>query len=83
MVHPSTYVKDTVFGIWGFNHDRSVPEITQAVLDSGAVLTYAKLKGYNPLVWPAGQVAPMPIQLTYMQGGTGPIPGRPYLRQAI
>jgi hypothetical protein len=66
---PATYVKDTVFGIWGFNHDKAVPEITQAVLDSGAVLTYARLTGYNTLVWPAQQVAPMPIQLTYIQGG--------------
>lgn len=66
---PGSYIKDTVFGIWGFKHDRAVPEITQAVLDSGAILTYAKLKGYNTAVWSTSQVAPMPIQLTYKQGG--------------
>lgn len=67
---PNPYVKDTVFGIWGFKYDKAVAEITQAILDSGAVLTYAKLSGYNPTVWPAQQVAPMPIQLTYISGST-------------
>ena len=67
---PNSYVKDTVFGIWGFKYDKAVTEITQAILDSGAVLTYAKLSGYNPTVWPAQQVAPMPIQLTYISGST-------------
>lgn len=66
---PATYQKDTVFGIWGFNHVKDAPEITQNILDSGTVLTFAKLLGYNPLVWKTNEVAPLPITLTYMQGG--------------
>ncbi len=66
---PATYQKDTVFGIWGFKHNQPAPEITQAVLDSAAILTFGKLAGYNAAVWPAGTVAPLPITITYMQGG--------------
>ena len=65
----TSYVKDTVFGIWGFTHTRSAPAITQAILDSGSVLVYAKLLGYNPLVWPTSQVGQLPITLTYVQSG--------------
>jgi hypothetical protein len=66
---PATYKKDTVFGIWGFNYSQPVAAITQSILDSGTVLTFGKLLGYNPLVWPAGQVGQLPITITYMQGG--------------
>lgn len=66
---PATYKKDTVFGIWGFNYTHSDPAITQAMLDSGAVLTFGKMHGYNPAVWPAGQVGQLPITITYQQGG--------------
>lgn len=66
---PTTYKKDTVFGNWGFRHDQPVAAITQSILDSGAVLTFGKLLGYNPLVWPAGQVGQLPIAVTYQQGG--------------
>lgn len=65
---PSPYTKDTVFGIWGFNYKQAAPGITQTILDSGLVLTYAKLAGYNALIWPAGQVGQMPVSLTYVQG---------------
>jgi hypothetical protein len=67
---PAAYTKDTVFGIWGFNYNKATADITQQILDSGAVITYAKLLGYNPTVWPAAQVAPLPIQLTYVSGST-------------
>lgn len=66
---PNAYVKDTVFGIWGFNFDKAVPAITQSILDSGAVLVYGKLLGYNPAVWPSTRVSQMPISLTYKQSG--------------
>ncbi len=66
---PGSYTKDTVFGIWGFNYNKPEPRITQGIVDQGSVLVYAKLLGYNPSVWPAAEVALMPIQLTYMQGG--------------
>lgn len=67
---PDTYKKDTVFGIWGFNYIQDAPAITQNILDSGTVIVYGKLLGYNQLVWPTNQVAPLPISLTYVQGGT-------------
>jgi hypothetical protein len=66
---PATYKKDTIFGSWGFSHTQPVAAITQPILDSGVVLTFAKLQGYNSLVWPAGQVGQLPITITYMQGG--------------
>ena len=67
---PDTYKKDTIFGIWGFNYIQDAPAITQNVLDSGTVIVYGKLLGYNPLVWPVTQIAPLPISLTYVSGGT-------------
>lgn len=66
---PATYQKDTVFGIWGFNYNQAAASITQSILDSGTVLTFGKLLGYNSLVWPAGQVAPLPLTISYNQGG--------------
>ena len=67
---PSSYVKDTIFGIWGFNYNQAAPGITQQVLDQGVVITYAKLLGYNPTIWPATQVGQLPVNLTYLQGST-------------
>jgi len=66
---PTPYIKDTVFGVWGFKYNKAAPGITQQVLDSGSVLTYGKLLGYNPLVWPTNTVQQLPIDLTYNQGG--------------
>lgn len=67
---PTAYTKDTVFGIWGFKHNQPAPEITQQMLDTAAILTFAKLEGYNSLIWQQGQVGQMPIQLTYTSAGT-------------
>jgi hypothetical protein len=66
---PTPYIKDTVFSIWGFKYNKAAPGITQQVLDSGTVLTFGKLLGYNPLVWPTNTVQQLPISLTYNQGG--------------
>lgn len=66
---PTPYIKDTVFGIWGFKYNKPAPMITQQVLDSGSVLTFGKLLGYNATVWPANVVQQLPITITYMQGG--------------
>ncbi|MET0465377.1 MAG: hypothetical protein ABW007_19605 [Chitinophagaceae bacterium] len=66
---PATYRKDTLFGIWGFNYDKAEPAITQAILDSGTVLTFGKLLGYNPTVWPTNRVTQLPILLNYKQSG--------------
>jgi hypothetical protein len=64
----SPWVKDTVFSVFGFRYDKPVPAITQQMLDTGAVLVFAKLIGYNALVWPTGAVGQLPISLTYQQG---------------
>ena len=66
---PDAYIKDTVFGVWGFKYNKAVPAITQKILDSGSVIVYGKLLGYNPAVWPTTQVSQLPISITYMQGG--------------
>jgi len=47
-----------------------VPQIIQDIIDNGSVLVYGKLLGYNTTVWPVSQVAQLPIQLTYNDGGT-------------
>ena len=65
---PDAYKKDTVYSVWGFNYNKAVPAITQPILDSGTVLVFGKLLGYNSLVWPTGQVGQLPINLTYQQG---------------
>jgi hypothetical protein len=67
---PSAYVKDTIFGIYGFSYTKATTDITQKTLDSGLVIVYAKLLGYNALVWPTTQVGQLPISLTYVQGVT-------------
>lgn len=66
---PDTYIKDTVYGVWGFKYNKAAPGITQNILDSGAVLVFGKLLGYNPTVWSANQVSQLPITVTYNQGG--------------
>lgn len=66
---PNPYIKDTIFGIWGHKYNKAAPGITQQVLDSGTVLTFGKLLGYNQSVWPANVVQQLPIQLTYRQSG--------------
>jgi len=65
---PSSYIKDTVFGIWGFNYVQTATDITQNILDSGTVIVYGKLLQYNTTLWPTAQVAPLPVTLTYMSG---------------
>lgn len=67
---PGAYKKDTVFGSYGFNYDNAAPAITQNILDSGTVITFGKLDGYNPAIWPAAQVSALPISITYMSGST-------------
>ncbi|MBO9658165.1 MAG: hypothetical protein J7527_05010 [Chitinophagaceae bacterium] len=66
---PPSYQKDTIFGIWGFRFDKAEPKITQQILDSGIVLTYGKLLGYNPAIWPTNRVSQLPITLNYLQSG--------------
>lgn len=66
---PEAYGFTTLYGIRNFSYDKVAPEITQQVLDSGMVLVFGRLLGYNATVWPANQVSQLPISLTYIQAG--------------
>src|SRR5450631_3224356 len=65
---PAAYKKDTIFGIYGFNYDKATTDITQSIVDSGTVITFGKLDGYNPVIWPTQQVSALPIAITYLVG---------------
>ena len=67
---PSTYVKDTVFGTWGFYYNKATTDITEQIVDSGTVITFGKLDGYVTSIWPTDQVAMLPITITYMDGSS-------------
>jgi len=67
---PATYAKTTIFGTVHFDADQAASGITQAIIDKGTVLVYGKLNGYNPVIWPTGQVSALPIEITYMNGTT-------------
>jgi len=66
---PASYKKDTVFGTYVFSYNQAAPAITSKLLDSGTVIVFGKLLGYNPLEWPVNQVSALPITLTYQQSG--------------
>jgi hypothetical protein len=61
----SPWIKDTVFDVYGFNYTKTAADITQNMLDSGTVITFGKLLGYNTLIWPINQVSQLPIVLNY------------------
>lgn len=65
---PPVYTVTTVFGIYNLDYTKTAPGITQAILDNGVVLTYGKLNGYNPTIWPTNQVAELPITINYQIG---------------
>lgn len=67
---PAAYVKDTVFGSYGFYYNKATTDITQKIIDSGLVITYGKLDGYVTTVWPTNQVAQLPISIVYMDGAS-------------
>jgi len=67
---PPSYTKDTVYGIYGFNYNKPVSALTQNILDNGTILVFGKLDGYVTSIWPAGQIAQMPITITYLLGST-------------
>ena len=64
------WLQDTVLGIHEFYNDAS-PNLPQSVLDSGVVMVFGNLFGYNdPNIWPTDRVAQLPINLTYIMNGT-------------
>lgn len=72
-ITPATYTKTTIFGTIHFSYKITAAKITQAILDKGTVIVYGKLNGYNPVIWPADNVAALPIALTYMSGANSNI----------
>jgi hypothetical protein len=69
-ITPAAYTRTTIFSTYNFTYDIAASKITQAVLDKGTVLVYGKLAGYNPLIWPTGQVSVLPIVINYLSGTT-------------
>ncbi len=63
------WTKDTLYGVWGFYYFQNAPEITQSILDSGTVLVFGKLNGYNQAVWTPNTVGQLPLTIQYQQGG--------------
>ncbi|WP_183564073.1 hypothetical protein [Mucilaginibacter sp. SP1R1] len=70
---PPTYTKTVVFGLNTLTYNLVEPKITQAILDQGVVVVYAKLNGYVPSVWPTDQVSPLPVTINYLSGTTSEI----------
>ncbi len=68
---PSPYTKDTVFNLYHFYFNQPAASITQKVIDSGSVLVYGKLDGYNTAIWPTAQVSVLPIIVQYKFSSTG------------
>ncbi len=67
-ITPSTYTGSDVFGVLNFRAVISAPEITQEVIDSGAVVVYGNLLSYAVGFWPPGEVAQLPITTVYVAG---------------
>lgn len=67
----TSWVKDTIFNIYDFSYVKTIPEITQKIIDSGTVLTFGKLLGYNPQIWPVDQIGQLPLTLTYKTSSAG------------
>jgi hypothetical protein len=70
---PPTYTKTVVFGLNTLTYNLAEPKITQAILDQGVVVVYAKLNGYVPSVWPTDQVSQLPIAINYLSGTTSEV----------
>jgi hypothetical protein len=65
---PDAFTVTTSFGTINFNYTKTAPDITQDILDKGGVLVFGKLNGYSTSLWPADQVALLPIQVYYKIG---------------
>lgn len=67
---PATYTITTVFSTKTFTYNMPEPKITQDILDKGVVVVFAKLNGYNPVIWPTDQVSQLPVVINYLSGTT-------------
>lgn len=68
---PSPWVKDTVYNLYGFSYTKATTDISQGIVDSGTVITFGKLTGYITAIWPATQIAQLPIVVSYKFSPTG------------
>lgn len=62
---PSWTKTTDAFGRDLFEHDEAAADITQDILDSGVILVYGQLNGYNSDLWPTYQVGLLPLVITY------------------
>lgn len=65
---PATFTVATRFSTINLDYTQAAPDITQDILDKGAVLVFGKLNGYSTSLWPADQTALLPIQVYYKIG---------------
>lgn len=56
-----TWTKTTLYGLQNFSYNIAAPKITADILNTGVVLVYAKLNGYNTTLG----LQDNPVQLTY------------------
>ncbi|WP_008584497.1 Collagen triple helix repeat-containing protein [Niabella soli] len=65
---PAAYTVTTRFGIINLDYNKAAPGITQDILNTGTVLVYGKLNGYNTTLWPTDQTSVLPIHIYYQIG---------------
>ena len=65
---PSYTLTTDVLQMNVLTHDQPVAEITQELLDTGAVLVFGKLNGYAAAIWPNDNVGQLPISVQYALG---------------
>jgi len=68
-INPTHYIKDTVYGIWGFSYTIDDPRITQDVVDKGSVMVYGNLSAYDKYLWShtQEQAGILPVTIIYIQ----------------
>lgn len=64
----STWTKTTSFGVINFSYDIPAPKITTDILNTGEVLVYAKLNGYNSGLGLMDNPVKLTYNITYSDG---------------
>ncbi|HEY8398337.1 MAG TPA: hypothetical protein VIK80_10370 [Flavihumibacter sp.] len=64
---PNTYTATTAFGTRYLSYEQNAPAITEDILNTGTVIVFGKLHGYNENIWPRQQISAMPITIMFMQ----------------
>lgn len=66
---PYPWSQQTPYGIIEIYYNEAVPALTSAIVNGGTILVYGQLNDYITAIWPANEVAPLPISLTYVYSG--------------